>query len=88
MKNGDKVICINNVGAEMLIKDKIYTVLKFVPKRNNFDCDGITLYEANTDKQFEAFRIDRFRKIDTKWIDELMERIKEEVDSELLVDAL
>lgn len=69
MKVGDKVICIDDTNQLRggLVKDKIYTI-------DDIDKDGdlrvIGLYWYN-------FRF-RFRKIETDWVDELLESIIEE----------
>jgi len=78
MKAGDKVICIDAVGMPMLKEDKIYTVLAFSPRNAPQNPDGIKLVETKPPLNFDGFRIDRFRKIDTDWADELLKGIQEE----------
>lgn len=78
-KTGDKVVCIDDLGAENLVKNDIYTVK---------DCwdDGIggalLLFEAKPNLGHFAFYPNRFRKVEDNWVDELIERISvsEEVE--------
>lgn len=88
-KVGQKVVCINNkpiynsIFNASLIKLKegeIYTV-----KLATYD--GLLLNEVKSSHPTGEFRIDRFRPINDDWVDELLSKIIEEVETDELLSA-
>lgn len=71
---GDKVICIKETPSGSVKKDKIYTI-----KSSGFNYEEwVRLEEASPSYPYENFSAHRFRKLDTEWVEELLQNIKEE----------
>ena len=71
MKQGQKVVCIK--GSDILIEGEIYTILEIIVNGK-----GVTLKEVSPHKDEVGFHIWRFRTIDTKWVDDYLQKIIED----------
>ena len=75
MKTGDKVVCINNIGATELIKDKIYKVRKVRPSTGGVKLIGVEMKDVEIYSGY--FKNDRFRLVDLNFGAKVCEEIKQ-----------
>tara|TARA_R110000823_G_scaffold126922_3_gene254269 strand:- start:53 stop:313 length:261 start_codon:yes stop_codon:yes gene_type:complete len=76
-KTGEKIVCVKVNPLKTLTKGEIYTVIGV-----RIDTGGVKLKEVNaTDKTRSGyFSEHRFRRIDTKWAENILEEISKKVN--------
>lgn len=82
-KKGEKVVCVSTSknGIVNVIKGNTYTVEGYSPDNGI----GVIVKEAISSHITNGFYEHRFKKVEYQWIDEILDRIIEEVESEELV---
>lgn len=77
MKAGQKVVCLNNTGAEQLEVNEIYTIKRIIPHQT-LPC-GVELEEVKQDNWATGgFKQSRFRLVDYACGERLIEKLKVE----------
>jgi len=71
-KTGQKVVCRTPDEDGDLIKNEIYTIESFT-----FCGKGVNLKEVKPSTHHLAFWVNRFRAIDTEWVEEVLRKITE-----------
>ena len=75
MKAGQKVVCLNNTGAEQLTVNEIYTIRRMIPHQT-LPC-GVELEEVKQDDWATGgFKQSRFRLVDYAWAETLIEKMR------------
>lgn len=92
LKIGDRIVCINDnfssINYNKPIKGKIYTIRNFYHSKGGF---GISVYlnEIYNENIFfgaePSFSVDRFRKIDELFAENVIKNIKQEIEELELV---
>lgn len=74
-KPGEKIVCVDNKGAQELVEKEIYTV-RNIGKCTHTGEYGIVLEEMNHD---EGYYFWRFRKLDHQFTEDLLRNLTQEV---------
>lgn len=83
---GQKVVCIEPDSDGDLVKDAIYTIHSFfIGPRTG---PGVRLVEVQPSTNHAGFMICRFREIDDTWVEDLLCKIIEEVDTQVCVETI
>ena len=83
-KVGQKVVCINAKGSQNLVENEIYTVVRCWDDGAG---GALLLKEVEPNFGHYAFFPHRFRAVDDTWVDELLYKLIQEVETEDLVYA-
>lgn len=92
-KVGQKIVCVDSSNQTMMgytpvIKDHIYTIRAFTPTRTILLVEIVNTPIHLMDGYRESgYNQSRFRPIETKWVEELLERITEDINIDEMLDA-
>lgn len=78
---GQRVVCIDANNGQLLIENVIYTVAGY----SKLHSHGVILKEIASVPHFVGFWEHRFRAVDDNWVDELLDKLVEEIDADELV---
>ena len=82
-KIGQKVVCINANNGQLLVENEIYTVAGY----SNYHPKGLMLKEISSNPVHVGFWEHRFRAIDDTWVEKLLCKLLEEIETGELVSA-
>ncbi|CAB4183640.1 hypothetical protein UFOVP1106_32 [uncultured Caudovirales phage] len=91
-KVGQKIVCVDSSNQTMsgytpVIKDHIYTIRTFTPTQTILLVEIVNppIHLADGFRE-SGYNQSRFRQIETQWVEELLERITEEVNIDETVE--